>query len=94
MADDRAALKALQSMPNIGPAMARDLVSMGFRTPEELRGQEPMELYRRLEQITGSRQDPCVLDTFMSAVHYAETGERRPWWSFTAERKEILKRQA
>jgi hypothetical protein len=91
MTDDRVALKALQTIPNIGPACARDLLLLGFHAPEELRGQEPMALYRKLEAVTGSRQDPCVLDTLMSAVHFAETGERRTWWSFTEERKRLLK---
>lgn len=89
--EDKVALKELQTMPNIGPACARDLLLLGFRKPEDLKGQEPVELYRRLESITGSKQDPCVLDTLMSAIHYADTGERRKWWSFTEERKELMK---
>ena len=82
--------KLLQTMPNIGPAMAGDLILMGIHSPEELKGQDPMKLYRRLEELSGVRQDPCVLDTFMAAVHYAETGERRTWWSFTSERKAMF----
>jgi hypothetical protein len=46
-------------------------------------------LFRALEQRTGQRQDSCVLDTFMAAVHFMEGGEARPWWSFTAERKRL-----
>lgn len=91
MTDEKVALKALQTMPNIGPACARDLLLLGFREPAELKGQEPLVLYRKLEAVTQSRQDPCVLDTLMSAVHFAETGERRTWWSFTEERKKLLK---
>lgn len=68
--------------------MARDLVALGFSSVASLRGQDPIVMYRRLEELSGGRQDPCVLDTFMCAVHFAETGERRDWWSFTAERKE------
>jgi hypothetical protein len=33
------------------------------------------------------RQDPCVLDVFMSIVHFMDGGEALPWWSFTEERK-------
>jgi len=90
MTEDKVALKALQTMPNIGPACARDLLLLGFREPRQLEGEDPVNLYRRLEAVTGSRQDPCVLDTLMSAVHFAETGERRTWWSFTEERKRLL----
>jgi hypothetical protein len=80
-------LKKLRTIPNIGPSMAQDLLSLGIQTPEDLKGRDPVQLYRHLEELTGARQDPCVLDTFMAAVHFAETGERRTWWSFTEERK-------
>ena len=36
---------------------------------------------------THTRQDPCVLDTFISAVRFIEEAPARPWWSYTAERK-------
>ena len=85
--DDKAALKALQKMPNVGPAMAGYLLMLGFRSPEDLKGQDPKVLYDRLCAATATRQDPCVLDTFMAVVDYAETGENKPWWHFTAERK-------
>ncbi len=91
MTNERQALKALQTIPNVGPAGARDLLLLGVHAPEELKGQDPLVLYRELERLTGSKQDPCVLDTFMSAVHFADTGERRDWWSFTTERKELLR---
>jgi len=91
MTDEQTILKALQTIPNVGPACARDLRLLGFRAPAELKGQDPLTLYRKLESITSSKQDPCVLDTLMSVVHFAETGERRKWWSFTEERKALLK---
>jgi len=90
MVDEKATLKLLQTIPNIGPSMARDLLSLGYTGPDQLKGEDPMTIYRRLEAHTGSKQDPCVLDTFMAAVHYAETGEKRTWWSFTPERKSLL----
>lgn len=92
MAEERQALKMLQTIPNVGPASARDLLLLGFHAPEDLKGQEPLILYRKLEAMTGKKQDPCVLDTLMSAVHFAETGECRSWWSFTDERKELLRK--
>ena len=90
MTDEKQTLKNLQTIPNIGPAMAGDLVLLGIQSPEELKGRDPVQLYRELEAKTGSKQDPCVLDTMMAAVHFAETGERRTWWSFTEERKRFL----
>lgn len=74
-------------LPNIGPAMAADFVLLGFAHPRELAGQDPLALYRRLEGLTGGYQDPCVLDTFMAAVAFAEGGPALPWFSFTEARK-------
>jgi hypothetical protein len=30
---------------------------------------------------------PCLLDTFVAAVSYADGGPARPWWEFSRERK-------
>ncbi|MCO5976682.1 helix-hairpin-helix domain-containing protein [Ideonella oryzae] len=80
--------QTLEQLPNVGPAMAGDLRALGLHHPQDLRGQDPLALYRRLEALTGSRQDPCVLDTFMAIVDFMEGGPPRPWWSFTALRKQ------
>lgn len=76
-----------QDLPNIGPAMARDFLLLGIATPQELAHHDPFDLYRRLEALTGGRQDPCVLDTFMAAVAFAQGGPPLPWWHFTEPRK-------
>ncbi|QEL55249.1 helix-hairpin-helix domain-containing protein [Chromobacterium paludis] len=77
----------LLQLPNVGPSTAADLRLLGIHSPAELRGREPLQLYLQLCDLTGRRQDPCVLDVLMSVCHYADTGEARAWWSFTAERK-------
>jgi hypothetical protein len=92
-ADDRAALKALQTMPNIGPAMAEDLLRLGIRAPEELVGRDPKQLYEELSRLDGVRHDPCVLDVFSAAVSFAETGVPEPWWTFSRARKAEEKEQ-
>ena len=84
-------LKALQTIPNIGPSLAQDLYDLGYREPKDLKRQDPFAMYKKLCKKSGTRQDPCVLDTFMAAVHYADTGEARKWWEFTPERKETFK---
>lgn len=76
-------------LPNIGPAMARDFAQLGLKTPQALRGADPLALYRQLSRLTGQRQDPCVLDTFMAAVDFANGAAARPWWNYTAERKRL-----
>ncbi len=81
--------KHFTDLPNIGPAMARDFVQLGLKTPQELRGADALTLYRKLSRLSGQRQDPCVLDTFMAAVDFANGAAARPWWEYTAERKRL-----
>jgi hypothetical protein len=77
----------LEQLPNIGPSLAADLRKIGIERPGELRGQDPLALYRRLCEATGQRQDPCVLDTFMAVVDFMRGAAAAPWWNYTAERK-------
>ena len=77
----------LEDIPNIGPSLAADLRRLGIVHPRELRGRRPIALYQALCELSGARQDPCVLDAFTSAVRFMEGGEARPWWTYTAERK-------
>ena len=85
--NEQAILKEFQRMPNVGPKFAADLLRLGFTSPDELKGQDAEVLYQRLCEMTGSHQDPCVLDTFRAVVHFAETGEPKKWWEFTPLRK-------
>ena len=80
-------LSALTDLPNIGPAMARDLRLLGFDTPAQLAGQDPQDLYDRLCRLTGKHQDPCVLDVFVSVTRFMDGDDPRPWWDYTPERK-------
>jgi hypothetical protein len=77
----------LEAIPNVGASIARDLRSIGIKQPKDLVGRNPYSLYRALCDLTRTRQDPCVLDTFISAVRFMEGAPARPWWSYTAERK-------
>ena len=87
---DRNNVSKLIELPNIGKAMVKDLQLIGIDRPNQLIGKDPYKLYLKLCETTGSRHDPCVLDTFMSAVHFMDSGEARPWWAFTEERKKRL----
>lgn len=84
---------ALEALPNIGPATAADLHTLGIRTPEQLKGCDPWELYDRLCRITGQRHDPCLLDVFIATVRFVEGAPALPWWHYTAERKRIQQRR-
>jgi hypothetical protein len=85
-ADDCA---VLEDLPNIGPAIAADLRLIGIRTPRELKGRDAFVLYQKLNAATGTRQDPCVLDTFMAAVDFMGGAAAAPWWAYTAQRKAL-----
>jgi hypothetical protein len=82
----------LQTLPSVGPRIARDLRMLGFHTPADLVGADALVLYRRLEALTESKQDPCVLDTFRCAIYAASTPDPDPellkWWTWSRLRKE------
>ena len=79
--------RKLEHLPNIGPAMVADFHALGITLPAQLVGGDPYALYQRLCELTGARHDPCVLDTFISAVRFMDGAPPHPWWHYTAERK-------
>ena len=76
----------LQQLPAIGPSMAADLRRLGVRSVKDLARRDPERLYGRLCELTGARQDPCVLYTFRCAVYAARTprpkSELLNWWAW------------
>ncbi len=90
----RAAMTRLEDLPNVGKAIAADLRGIGIRTPAQLVGKDPYALYAKLNRVTGTRHDPCVLDTFIAVVRFVDGGPVRPWWAFTSERKRTLAARA
>ncbi|MEN6376331.1 MAG: helix-hairpin-helix domain-containing protein [Smithella sp.] len=87
---DRATVFRLVDLPNIGKTIANDLQLIGIDHPRKLIGKDPFCLYRELCTISGKMHDPCVIDVFISAVHFMEGGKPLPWWSFTDERKKHI----
>jgi hypothetical protein len=80
--------RRLQDIPNVGPAIAADLVRLGITRVEDLAGKDPDALYAQLCALDGRRHDPCVLDTFSAIVTFASGGPAEPWWVFSRRRKE------
>ena len=84
--------RTLRDLWSIGPAIERDLNALGVHDVASLARRSPERLYRRLEQITGKKQDPCVLDTFKAAVAQAIDPhlpqERCVWWHYSRLRKD------
>ena len=87
---DRTTASQLEELPNIGKAMAADLRLVGIDRPKELIGKNPFALDDKLCAKLGKRQDPCVIDVFMSVVQFMEGGDALPWWAFTEERKGMI----
>jgi hypothetical protein len=83
--------RTLGSLVSIGPATLRDFELLGIGSVDELALAEPGELYERLGRLTGTRQDPCVLDTFCAAVAQARDpnlpAPMREWWYWSRVRK-------
>lgn len=77
----------IADLPNIGPAMIEDFRNIGIEQPQQLAVKDPYALYDLLCRVTGVRHDPCVLDTFISAVRFMQGAPPHAWWHYTAERK-------
>jgi nucleotidyltransferase/DNA polymerase involved in DNA repair len=77
-------LRALQTLPGVGPSIARDLVELGVFSPQQLAGMDPQALYDRFCAMKGTSIDRCLLYAFRCAEHAARTGEtdpeKRKWW--------------
>lgn len=76
-----------QDIPNIGPAMVADFKKLGLATPENLKAQDAFTLYQKMCVLSGTRQDPCVLDTYLAAIDFMNGAPAFPWWHYTAQRK-------
>ncbi|MDD2358582.1 MAG: helix-hairpin-helix domain-containing protein [Thiovulaceae bacterium] len=83
----RQKVQKLTDLPNIGVSLADDLRLIGIETPKELEGKDAFELYEMLCKKSGTRQDPCVLDVFMSITDFMNGSEPKVWWDYTQKRK-------
>lgn len=79
-------IKALRTIPGVGPTIARDFYGLGIRKVGDLRGQDPEQLYRRSNKRAGKTQDRCLLYVFRCAVYYASHKKHKPrllkWWNW------------
>jgi len=85
--------RSLRDLISVGPAMLRDFDLLGIRSVSQLAKQDPHRMYARLERLTGTHQDPCVLDTFQAAVAQARNprlpAQQCQWWYWSRKRKAI-----
>jgi DNA transformation protein len=83
----------LTELPNIGKAIAADLVSIGINSASDLVGRDSLAIFNALKEPMGLRHDPCVYYTLLSVQHFLITGDSLPWWKFTAQGKANLAQQ-
>lgn len=83
----RSRVARLTDLPNIGPSIAEDLRLLGYATPQQLAGQDPYEMYDRINRTTRTVHDPCLLDVFISVTRFMDGEPPQPWWHYTAGRK-------
>jgi hypothetical protein len=74
-------------IPNVGPRVARDFVTLGFTKPADLVGKDAFVLYTDLCKKTKTRHDPCLLDVFLAVVDFMDGAPAEHWWHYTSERK-------
>ena len=81
----------LEDLISIGPAMLRDFELLKIRSVAQLAKASPRQMYERLCEITGERQDICCLDVFQAAVAQARNPglppEKCVWWYWSRKRK-------
>jgi hypothetical protein len=87
---NRNKISKLTDLPNIGRASAADLQVLGINNPDDLIGRDAVQLYSDLCRITQAKHDLCVIDVFISVIRFMQGEPARPWWEYTAERKQTL----
>jgi len=85
--------RSLRDLISVGPAMLRDFGLLGIHSVSQLAKQDPHRMYVRLERLSGTYQDPCVLDTFQAAVAQARNprlpAQKCQWWYWSRKRKAV-----
>ena len=75
------AIKDLQSLLNVGPAIAKRLYSIGIKTAKQAKQMDPQKVYEILKKKESGKLDICVLYILQGAILNV------PWW----ECKEAIK---
>lgn len=75
----------LESIPGIGKKLAQELRRLDCHCVSDLKDKDPEQLYKRLNELKGTKVDPCVLYTFRCATYFARGGrdpELLKWWKW------------
>lgn len=78
--------KKLLKIPGVGKSIAYDLLNIGIRSINDLKGKDPEKLYDKSNRYTGVIQDRCLLYVFRCAVYFASVKKHEPdklkWWNW------------
>ena len=74
-------------MPGVGNSIAEDLWNIGFRSLDEIKTQDPYEMYEKCCEYQGIRVDRCVLYVMKCIQYYLNTENQDPellkWWNWS-----------
>lgn len=80
------AMAEFQQIPGVGPRMAQDLADLGYRGLNDLKHQDPEQMYQQLIALRGQHIDRCVLYVFRCCVYFVSQSEHDPellkWWNW------------
>ncbi len=80
------AMKRLMLLPGVGKSIARDLIMLGIRKPEDLRDADPQHLYDCMCEQTCKQVDKCMLYVFRCIVYAVTEPHPKPellkWWNW------------
>jgi hypothetical protein len=83
--------RQLKDLRGIGKKMLEDFDQLGIKSVNQLKSRDADRLYLRMCEISGVRQDPCVLDTYRCAIEQARNpnlpDEQKDWWYWSRVRK-------
>lgn len=63
-------MSELRNIPNVGAATERDLIAMGYKTIESLKGKTAEELYSEECALRGTTIDRCQLYLYRAVVYW------------------------
>ena len=76
----------LTNIPGIGNNMKQYLMNIGYNCVEDLKGQNPEEIYEKHCLFEGYKVDRCCLYVYRLAVAFAEDkiddSEKLKWWNW------------
>ena len=83
---NQTSLKQLQLIPGVGKSIALDLYDLGYRSPSDLKGEDPEVMYHKLIALRGAHQDRCLLYVFRCGVYFASRARhdqaKLKWWNW------------